>query len=84
MPSIGSLCVGSFYSFIFSMLQLLSWKVTFFSTQKPTPSDWVHCEVETGVYYQLSRFTYILVKKNYTFLKFVILPQKIHTFSKIP
>ena len=36
----------------FSILQPLSWKVTFSSTQKPTPptvfnlqaSDWVHCE----------------------------------------
>ena len=43
--------------------------MTFSGTQKPTPptffnlqaSDWVHCEEETGVYYQLSRFTYRLV-----------------------
>ena len=41
-----------------------SCKVTFLVTQKPTPptvfnlkaSDWVHCEEETGVYYQLSQF----------------------------
>ena len=37
----------------------------FSGTQKPTPptvsnqqaSDWVHCEEETGVYYQLYRLT---------------------------
>ena len=44
----------------------------FSGTQKPTPhtvfnqqaSDWVHCEEETGTYYQLSRLTYKLVKKK--------------------
>ena len=49
-----------------STLQQLSWKVTFSSTQKPTPptvfnlqaSNWVHCEEETGAYYQLSLLTY--------------------------
>ena len=83
MPSIGSGCVGSFYSCIF-LLKPFSWKVTFSGTQKPTPPtvfnlqalDWVHCEEETGVYCQLSRVTYKLVKKNYKFLMFVIFPQK--------
>ena len=49
----------------------------FSSTQKPTPptvfnlqaSDWVHYEEETGAYYQLSRFTYKLVKKKVFYLK---------------
>ena len=43
--------------------------MTFSVTQKPTPqtvfnlqaSDWVHCEEETGAYYQLSHFTYKLI-----------------------
>ena len=48
--------VCCFFLFInFSILQPLSWKVTFSSTQKPTPpivfnlqaSDWVHCGEET-------------------------------------
>ena len=55
----------------FSILQPLSWKVTFSGTQKPKAptvfnlqaSDWVHCEEETGAYYQLARYTYKLVKK---------------------
>ena len=52
----------------FSTLQPLSWKVSFSGTQKPTlptvfnleASDWVHCEEETGAYYQLSQNTYKL------------------------
>ena len=44
----------------------------FSGTQKGTPptifnpqaSDCVHCEEETGAYYQLHRFTYKLVKKK--------------------
>ena len=74
----------------FSILQLVSWKVTFSGTQKPTPtvfnlqvSDWVHCEEGTGAYYQLSRFAYKLVKKNYEVLKFFILPKK-YVFQKNP
>ena len=51
--------------------------MTFLVTQKPTPptvfnlqaSDWVHCEEETGAYYQLSRFTYKLVIVFYKFFK---------------
>ena len=85
MPSIGSLCVGSFY--LFSTLQLLSWKVTFSGTQKPTPptvfniqaSDWIHCEEETGAYYQLSQLTYKL-----TFFKVAYFAQKIGAFQIIP
>ena len=49
----------------------------FSGTQKPTPptvlnlqaSDWVHCEEETGAYYQLSRFTYKLVSFQFFYFK---------------
>ena len=63
----------------------------FSGTQKPTPptvfnlqaSDWVHCEEEAGSYYQLSRFTYKLVKeKIQNFLKFILI--KSSAFQKIP
>ena len=37
MPSIGSLCVGSFYSFIFYVTALL--KSEIFGTQKPKASQ---------------------------------------------
>ena len=86
MPSI-----VSFYSFIhFSILQPLSWKVTFSSTLKPTPptvfnlqaSDWVHCEEETGAYYQLSQFTYKLVIFFLQIFKFDNFVKKIMQFSK--
>ena len=59
------------------MLQkLLSWKVTFPVTSKPTPLtvfnlqalDWVHCEKETGAYTKLSQNTYKLV--NSFFINF--------------
>ena len=71
---------------------LPSWKVTFPITQKPIPprvfnlqaSDWVHCEEETGAYYQLSRLTYKLIIFVKKILKLLILPQKIVTFQKIP
>ena len=61
----------------FSIFQPLSWKVTFSGTQKPTPptvfnlqaSDWIHWEEETGVYYQLSQFTYKLVIFNFFIFK---------------
>ena len=64
--------------------------MTFSGTQRTTPptvfnqqaSDWVHCEEETGAYYQLSRFTYRLLKKL-TVLKLFILPKKISAFQKI-
>ena len=60
------------------------------NTQKPTPptvfnlqaSDWVHCEDGIGAHYQLSRFTYTLVKKKVEFLVFIL--QKKRTFQKIP
>ena len=74
MPSIGSLCVGSFFihSFFYLVTTLLKSDIFWHSkayTKKTTPptvfnpqiSDWVHCEEETGVYYQLSWFTYKLV-----------------------
>ena len=73
----------------FSILQPLFWKVTFSGIQKPTPptvfnlqvSDWVHCQEETGAYYQLSWFTYKLVE---FFFKLFILQKKGWTFQKIP
>ena len=57
LPSIGSLCIGSFYSFIFYLTTTFL-NVTFSGTQKPIPptvfnlqaSDWVHCEEETGAH----------------------------------
>ena len=57
--------------------------------QKPTPrrvfnlqaSDWVHCEEETGAYYQLSRLTYKLIDNIYN-LKLLILREKNTRFSK--
>ena len=57
--------VPSIYSFFYFTTALLKNEVF----QKPTPptvfnlqaSDWVHCEEETGVYCQLSRFIYKLV-----------------------
>ena len=49
-------------------------------TSKPTPptvfnqqaSDWIHCEEETGAYYQVSRHSYKLVF-YFLFLKMFIL-----------
>ena len=86
MPSIGSLCVCSFYLFIFFTFYHSPEKVTFSGTQKPTTPtdfnlqalDWVHCEEELGAYYQLSRLTYIYI------YKLLILPQKICPLQKIP
>ena len=57
MPSIGSLCVGSFYSLIFVSYNCSPEKWCS-GTQKPTPctvfnlqaSDWVYYEEETGVH----------------------------------
>ena len=73
----------------FSTFQLLSWKMTFSGTQKPTPptvfnlqaSDRVHCEEETGAYYQLSRLTDIFFFFNFKVADFD--PHK-STFQKIP
>ena len=64
----------------------------FSNTQKPTPptifnlqaSDWAHCEEETGVYYQLSQFTYKLVFFLNIFLKLFILQKKHALFKKFP
>ena len=55
--------------------------MTFRVTQKPTrptvfnlqASDSVHCEEETGAYYQLSRFTYKLVLLLLLFYSFIII-----------
>ena len=64
--------------------------MTFPVTQKPTPStvfnlqasDWVHCEEETGAYYQLSQFTYkFLIKKKNVSCLFC---EKNKCFSKNP
>ena len=62
----------------------------FSGTQKPTPptvfnlqaSDWVHREEETGVYYQLSWFTYKLAIFVLIF-KVVYFAKKIRTCKKI-
>ena len=67
------------------MLSIMpSCKVTFPITQKPTPPrvfnlqalDWVHCEEETGAYFQLSQLTYkfIIFKKKK--IKLLILREK--------
>ena len=76
----------------FSTLKLVSWRVTFSSIQNPLQptvfnlqaSDWVHCEEETGAYYQLYRYTY---KKNF-FLQIskvsYFAPQKYADFKKFP
>ena len=79
--------VPSFYVFIFLPT---SWKLTFSGIQnllQPTvfnqqASDWVHCEEETGAYYQLSRHAYKFVLFFYKFLKFLILPLKNIRISK--
>ena len=77
----------------FSTLQPLSGKVTFSGTQNTTPptvfnlqaSDWVHCEEETGAYYQLHRFTYKLFKKKLQNFKVVSFAQKkCALFKKFP
>ena len=73
----------------FSTLQPLSWKVTFSGTQKLTPptvfnlqaSDWVHCEKETGAYYQLSRLTYKFIIFDSIFKVAYFAKKK---FQKIP
>ena len=57
MPSIGSLFVIINLTIIHVTYTAIL-KITFFSTQKPTPptvfnlqaSDWVHCEEETGAH----------------------------------
>ena len=51
----------------------------------PTPQmpDWVHCELETGVYYQLSQLTYKLDIFLYIFKVAYFVKKKIKKFSKI-
>ena len=64
--------------------------MTFPVTQNPTPptvfniqaSNWVHCEEETGVYYQLTRFNYKWVIFIFLFLNLFILRKKMRTFQK--
>ena len=62
-------------------------------TQNPTPptvfnqqaSEWVHCEEETGTYYQLSRFTYKLIIVFFYLFKVVNFARdKKPHFLKIP
>ena len=61
-------------------------------TSKPTPptvfniqaSDWVHCDEETGAYFQLSRNTHKFIKKKLQMFKVIYFAQKIHAFQKIP
>ena len=68
------------------------WKVRFPVTQKPTPptvfnlqaSDWIHCEEETGAYYQLCQFNYKLFFYFFLFLKLFILWKKCVFHKKIP
>ena len=76
----------------FSVLQPLSWKVTFSGTQKPTPPtvfnlqalDWVHCEDLTGAHAGISRHTYKLVEKKRltNFESCLFCPPKICGFKK--
>ena len=65
----------SIYSFFYLTTALLKsdifWHSKSFAVHSFQPtgiglSDWVHCEEETGAYYQLYRHTYKLVKKNLT------------------
>ena len=61
-------------------------------TSEPTPPtvfnlqalDWVHCEEETGAYYQLSRNTYKSVKKIHFFFYSFLQKNKICEFQKLP
>ena len=80
--------VSSIYSFFYLTTALLksdifwhskSFAATVFNLQA---SDWVHCEEETGAYYQLYRHTYKLVILFNKFLTFLILPQKNMRISK--
>ena len=77
----------------FSVLQPISWKVTFSGTQKcsqPTvfnlqASDWLRCEEETGAHYSISRRTSKLFKKNLWILKVAYFGTKKYAyFQKIP
>ena len=76
----------------FSILQLLYRKVTFSTTQKSTPPtvfnlqalDWVHCEEETGVHYEISRHTYKLVFCFLQTSKVIYFAKKTRSFQKIP
>ena len=60
MPSIGSLCVIIHLSMIHVIYITLRKSDISSHSTPPTgfnlqASDWVHCEEETGAYYQLSR-----------------------------
>ena len=65
--------VPPIYSFFYLTTALLKSDIFRHSKETTPPtvfnlqaSDWVHCEEETGVYYQLARNTYKLLKKNVT------------------
>ena len=67
------LLVHSIYSFFYLTTALLKSDIS--GTQQATrptvfnlqASHWVHCEEETGAYYQLSWLTYKLIKKRIIF-----------------
>ena len=89
MPSISYLCVGSFYLFIFLPFNRSPEKWCFPGLKSLLfpqfinlqASDCVHCEEETGAYYQLSLLTYKLV----IFFSFkVAYFAKKKTFQNIP
>ena len=78
--------VPSIYSFFYLATALLKSDVFQHSKAysshsfQPTGSEWIHCEDETGAYYQLSRLTYKLLKKK---LSFLFCPKKILAFQKV-
>ena len=80
--------IPSIHSFFYLSTALL--KSNVFGTQKPTPptvfnlqaSDWVHCEEERSVYYQMSRITSKFVFFFSKLLKLLFLPQKNTRISK--
>ena len=63
----------------------------FCSIQKPTPptvfnlqaTDWVHCEEETGAYYQLSWNIHKFVSFFLQIFKVFYFAKKIHAFKEI-
>ena len=88
MPSIGSLCVVSYYSFIFLCYNRSPEKWRFLvlksllSVFNLKALDWVHCEEETGAYYQLSQNFYKLFLFSVQIFK-VYFVQKTLAFKKI-
>ena len=70
--------------YYYMLYKLLSWKITFPVTSKPSAptifnlqaSDWVHCEEETGVHTGISRQTSKFVLFFKQFFKLFILAKK--------